>query len=180
VRYLTSFAKLMRLTLESSRETRVPLQNELQLLKNYIELEQLRFGQSFSYRIEVDDEIDPYEDHLPPMLVQPFVENAILHGLRNRAQGKGELTLTFQRTGEYLQCRITDNGVGREKSRALNAKRGKRSLATSITEERIELLSKSLGKPVRFQITDLTDSKGEAAGTEVLITFPQLANDEDA
>ncbi len=179
VRYLTSFAKLMRLTLESSRETRVPLQNELQLLKNYIDLEQLRFGQSFDYTIEVDDEIDIYEDHIPPMLIQPFVENAILHGLRSKSDGRGELTLRFDLKDDYLQCSIRDNGVGREKSRELSAKRGKSSLATSITEERIALLSKSLGKPVRFQINDLQNDNGEAAGTEVIITFPQLASDED-
>ncbi len=180
VKYLTSFAKLMRLTLESSRQTTVPLQNELQLLKNYIALEQLRFGHSFEYAFEVDDDVDPYEVNIPPMLLQPFVENAILHGLRHKKEGEGMLIISFTLNQDKLLCMIRDNGVGREKSRELNAKRGKSSLATSITEERIALLSKSLGQPVSFEIVDLKDEAGTATGTEVRITFPQLASDEDA
>ena len=179
VKYLTSFAKLMRLTLESSREAKVPLQNELQLLKNYIELEQVRFGMAFTYTLEVDEDIDPYDISLPPMLLQPFVENAILHGLRHRQEPGGNLLVGFQLKNERLEVTIQDNGVGRARSAEINAKRGKKSLATSITAERIDLLSKSLGAPVSFSITDLKDENGNATGTRVVLSLPQLAADED-
>ena len=180
VRYLTSFAKLMRLTLESSREAKVPLQNELQLLKNYIELEQLRFNMAFTYTLDVADEIDPYEVSLPPMLLQPFVENAIIHGLRHRQEAGGKLNIGFQLKGERLEVTIEDNGVGRAKSAEINASRSKKSLATSITQERINLLSKTLGRPVTFEVKDLVDADGKPLGTRVRISMPHLAADEDA
>jgi ligand-binding sensor domain-containing protein len=175
VRYLTSFAKLMRLTLESSRESVVPLFNELQLLKNYIELEELRFNHSFTHMINVAEEIDTYETNIPPMLLQPFVENAILHGLRNREGDGGFLLIDFKRVDNRLLVTIEDNGVGRQKTAELNAKRGKTSLATSITAERIDLLSKSLGQPVSLTILDLTNESGQPSGTRVTISFPMLA-----
>ena len=179
VRYLTSFAKLMRLTLESSRESVVPLFNELQLLKNYIELEELRFNHSFTHTLHVPEEIDTYETNIPPMLLQPFVENAILHGLRNREGDGGILLIDFKREDNRLLVTIEDNGVGRQKTAELNAKRGKTSLATSITAERIDLLSKSLGQPVTLTILDLTDESGQPNGTRVTISFPMLADDDD-
>ncbi len=180
VRYLGSFAKLMRITLESSRETLVPLQNEMQLLKNYIDLEQLRFNNKFSYEIEIDEELDPYDILLPPMLLQPFVENAIIHGLKHKEGNDGFLKIAFKDVDNHLLCTITDNGVGRKKSGELNAHRNKTSLATSITEERIDLLAKSLGERVIFTITDLFSKTGEATGTEVVISFPYLSEDEQS
>lgn len=180
VRYLTSFAKLMRLTLESSRESVVPLYNELQLLKNYIELEELRFNNSFTHTITLAEEIDPYESNIPPMLLQPFVENAILHGLRNRSGGGGLLKIDFTLADNRLHVSIEDNGVGRLQSAELNAKRANRSLATSITSERIFLLSKSLGQPVYFSIDDLMDENGRPNGTKVHLSFPTgLGEDDD-
>jgi len=178
VRYLGSFAKLMRITLESSRETVVPLQNEIQLLKNYIDLEQLRFNNKFQYFITVDDEVDVYDVQLPPMLLQPFVENAILHGLRNKEGEDGKLEISFLEADDHLVCTIEDNGIGRKKSAELNVGKNKKSLATSITKERIELLSKSLGERVTFSIVDLENDMGEAMGTKVVITFPHLVSDE--
>ena len=178
VRYLGSFAKLMRITLESSRETVVPVHNEIQLLKNYIDLEQLRFNNKFQYAIHVDDDVDVYESQLPPMLLQPFVENAILHGLRNKEGDDGFLEIRFEEANDHLVCTIEDNGIGREKSAELNKGRNKKSLATSITEERIELLSQSLGERVSFSISDLKNESGAATGTKVVITFPHLVADE--
>ncbi len=174
VRYLGSFAKLMRITLESSRESVVPLHNEIQLLKNYIDLEQLRFNNKFAYTITVDDAVDVYDAHVPPMLLQPFVENAILHGLRHKEGDEGLLEISFEDVDNHLVCSIKDNGIGREKSAELGVNSTKKSLATSITKERIELLSKSLGERVTFSIIDLKTASGEAAGTKVTITFPHL------
>jgi ligand-binding sensor domain-containing protein len=178
VRYLTSFAKLMRLTLESSRESVVPLHNELQLLKNYIALEELRFNNSFTHTLTVADDVDTYETNIPPMLLQPFVENAILHGLRNREGGGGLLLLDFKCANKRLEVTIEDNGVGRQRAAELNAKRGKTSLATSITAERIDLLSKSLGQPVTLTIKDLHAENGLPSGTRVILSFPMLEDME--
>jgi hypothetical protein len=178
VRYLSNFAKLMRITLESSREPLVPLQNEILLLKNYIELEQLRFNSMFDYRIEVDEGLDPYEYSIPPMLIQPFVENAILHGLRHKTGGKGSLEVHFSISGNALVCTISDNGIGRVKSAEINAGKPKKSLATAITRERIDLLERSRGERVKFEIIDLQDASGEASGTRVVIHFPLIIPDE--
>lgn len=178
VRYLSSFAKLMRITLESSREHHVPLQSEIQLLKNYIELEQLRFNNSFQYEITEADEVDPYELQLAPMVLQPFVENAILHGLRHRNEPGGLLKIHFETTDKNLICTIEDNGIGRAKSAEINAKKGKKSLATAITQERIELLAKSRGDKVDFSITDLINPDKSPAGTCVVVVFPLLLTDD--
>lgn len=178
VRYLTSFAKLMRLTLESSRETTVPLQNELQLLKNYIVLEQVRFSMNFTYTLEVDDVLDPFDCNIPPMLLQPFVENAILHGLRHRKEPGGALKIAFTLQNQRLNVTIEDNGVGRAQSATQQTKTNKKSLATSITTERIKLLSKSLGAPVTFSILDLTNDVGQPCGTRVILTLPLLATED--
>lgn len=177
VRYLGSFAKLMRLTLETSRERLVPLQSELQLLKNYIDLEQLRFNHKFDYTLDVDEEIDPYETYLPPMLIQPFVENAIKHGLKHREGTDGQLTVHFAKVDDHLICEVTDNGVGREHSAALNQSKNKQSLATSITQERIALLTKSLGAPVKLQIIDLKAKDGSSTGTKAIVSFPHVEPD---
>ena len=177
VRYLGSFAKLMRLTLETSRERLVPLQSELQLLKNYIDLEQLRFNHKFSYALDVDEDIDPYEMYLPPMLIQPFVENAIKHGLKHLDGSEGKLEVHFKAENDHLVCEVTDNGVGRQKSAELNQNKGNQSLATSITQERIDLLTKSLGAPVKLEIIDLKTEKGAAAGTKAVISFPHVEHD---
>jgi len=178
VRYLSSFAKLMRITLESSREQHVPLQNEIQLLKNYIELEQLRFSHAFDFDIHVAEEIDPFELFVAPMLLQPFVENAILHGLRHKKNGRGKLDITFKITPQNLICVIQDNGIGRQRSADINESSHKKSLATAITQERIDLLAKSRGNRVDFSITDLCTPQGEPEGTRVEVVFPLIQFDD--
>lgn len=174
VKYLNSFAKLMRLTLENSREHLIPLQSEISLLTHYLTLESLRFKGKFTYSMEVDDELDPYEVSIPPMLIQPHIENAILHGLRPKEIGDGKLEVSFKLVSDQiLECSITDNGVGRDMSKKKEIKEtGKKSLATEITKERIELLNKSKHHKLSFSIIDLKDEEGNPAGTRVVLIIP--------
>ena len=178
VKYLNSFAKLMRLTLELSRKKLVPLYSEFNLVKNYLILEQARFNNSFDFEINIDDEIDDYVVMIPPMVIQPNLENAILHGLRHK-QGQGRLTVHFLIKGEDLICEIIDDGVGREKALAKKAENPKshKGLSSNITKERMSLLSKSMERSFLYEIEDLRNKEGQATGTKVVLTFPLIEDD---
>ncbi|GAB5556608.1 MAG: hypothetical protein SchgKO_08210 [Schleiferiaceae bacterium] len=174
VKYLNSFAKLMRLTLETSREHYIPLQSEVSLLTHYLELEALRFKGKFTYELSVSDDLDEYEISIPPMLIQPHIENAILHGLRPKETEDGLVTVNFEPVNEdTLQCVITDNGIGREKAKEKAVREtGKKSLATEITQERIALMNKGNTHKLSFDVLDLKDDSGEAIGTQVILIIP--------
>jgi ligand-binding sensor domain-containing protein len=173
VRYLSNFAKLMRLTLESSREAFIPIETEINILKNYLELEQLRFSESFSYDIILDSALDPY-DQIPPMMIQPHVENAILHGLRPKGTG-GLVTIHFSKSETGICCTIADNGIGRKAAAAIKERSGTyhKSLAGEITENRIALMRKSFGRHFTFKIEDLENP----TGTKVTIQLPLHGGD---
>ena len=166
VRYLNNFAKLMRLTLESSMEHVHPVETEVSVLKNYLELEKLRFQGKFEYEIEVDDEID-YDVGIPPMLIQPHVENAILHGIKPK-DGKSFLSIRFKLDDELLICEVEDNGIGRKAAKALPKRQDHRSMATQINRDRIRLLKLSKNEEVDIQIIDLENP----TGTKVIIKLP--------
>lgn len=170
VRYLNNFAKLMRLTLESSMEHIHPVETEVSILKNYLELEKLRFSDKFDYEIEVDEELD-YTIGLPPMLIQPHVENAILHGLKPK-EGFGFLKISFELDDEVLTCTIEDDGIGRAKARELPNKKAHRSMATQINRDRIDLLRASIDEVIELKIIDKFNQQGEASGTKVIIRLP--------
>lgn len=174
--YLTKFSKLIRQILENGEATEVALKDELILLKSYIQLEELRFKGKISHKIEVADEIDTEATYLPPMLLQPFVENAIWHGLMPRnGQSPGLIKIKIQKASEQLLCSIEDNGVGREKSLSLKQKAvwKSKSLGLKITEERLSLLNKELQRQF-VKITDLKDVLGNASGTRVEISIPTM------
>ena len=170
VRYLNNFAKLMRLTLESSMEHIHPVETEVSILKNYLELEKLRFSGKFDYEIEVDEELD-YSVGLPPMLIQPHVENAILHGLKPK-KSQGFLKISFVLDDAILCCTIEDDGIGRDKAKELPNKKAHRSMATKINRDRIDLLRKSVDDVVDLRIEDKFNQQGEATGTKVMIRLP--------
>ncbi len=170
VRYLNNFAKLMRLTLESSMEHVHPVETELSILKNYLELEKLRFNDKFDYELELDEEID-YDVGLPPMLIQPHVENAILHGLKPLDK-PGFLKISFKVEGDNLCCTIDDNGVGRSAKKSELSTKGHRSMATQINKDRIALLQRSIKGEVALKIIDKIDESGKASGTTVIIKLP--------
>lgn len=170
VRYLNNFAKLMRLTLESSMEHVHPVETEVSILKNYLELEKLRFGGKFDYHIEVDEELD-FDVGLPPMLVQPHVENAILHGLKPMVEG-GKLDISFTLEEAWLCVKVEDNGVGRAKAKENPQKAGHRSMATKINIDRLKLLQSALGETIELKIEDKYADNGAALGTKVTIRLP--------
>lgn len=170
VRYLNNFAKLMRLTLESSMEHVHPVETEVSILKNYLELEKLRFSEKFDYEIELDEEFD-FDVGMPPMLIQPHVENAILHGLKPKGT-KGYVRISFSREEDHLCCVIEDDGIGREKAKSLPGKKAHRSMATQINKDRIALLRKSVDEEIDLQVIDKYNQAGEAEGTKVIIRLP--------
>ena len=173
--YLTKFSNLMRKILENSRHTAVPVRDELDALQLYLELESIRFRDKFDYKITVDEEVDPLMYKIPTMLIQPYVENAISHGLMLRPE-KGLVTVTISLGNNYLACVIEDNGIGREASRAINQKKqhNHHSLGTHITESRLDLANSIYGTSLQATYTDLVDENGSAAGTRVEIHIPIL------
>lgn len=175
MKYLNSFTKLMRLTLEAGTDKDHPVENEITLLKSYVTLEQLRFSHKFDVEFEIDENID-YDIAIPPMLVQPHVENAIIHGLRDLEERRGKLVVRFILTDANLVVEIEDNGVGREANRSQKRKHH-RSMALEINRKRIELLSKSFHREFSLKIHDLYH-EGNAAGTKVVITLPIIYLDD--
>jgi len=171
-KYLSRFAKLMRGILDNSRADFITLDKEIEVLNLYLELEKLRFEKRFSYSIEVDEALESDFVSLPPMLLQPFVENAILHAFPN--QNGGKIKISFSEKNEALLCTVDDNGIGR-KAAAENQKAKKhKSLATKITEERLDTLSNQLNKKAQFTIEDKYDENNIVAGTKVTIEIPYI------
>jgi LytS/YehU family sensor histidine kinase len=171
--YLTKFSRLIRIVLDNSFRKNIFLSEELESLRLYIELEQIRFDHHFSYEISFKEVSDIDDIVIPPMLLQPFVENAIWHGLMYK-DGSGILNVEIKRENEILICSITDNGIGRKRSAELKSSLSinKKSLGMNITASRLHLLNEGIGNQIGLQIIDLLDSVGQSAGTRVIITIP--------
>ncbi len=181
VKYLTKFSRLIRLVLEFSRRKNILLFDEIELLTLYIELENIKSETGFNYTFSIDENLDLKNDEIPSMLIQPFVENSIIHGIQNKMRiaeqkksvYKGELTISFIKQGSFLKCIIADNGVGREK--ALEIKNNKLlnhlSLGMRITEDRLNLFSKAHCKIEYF---DLKDENNNPIGTKAEILIPLI------
>ncbi len=172
--YLTKFSRLIRLVLENSRSEKVTLANELETLRLYIELEAMRFRDKFKYQINVSDSIDQSYIEIPPLLLQPFVENAIWHGLMHKEEGGTVIVEVEQQSVSTLHVTITDNGVGREKAAEFKSKSATRnkSFGMKVTSERIELINQLYSTNTQVSIIDLKDEKGRATGTKVIIEIP--------
>ncbi|MDX1479909.1 MAG: histidine kinase, partial [Saprospiraceae bacterium] len=171
--YLSDFAHLIRMILQHSREKTVTLHQELETLMLYIELEQMRFEHSFDFNCIVDDGIDMHDVHIPPMLLQPYIENAIWHGLMHK-EGQGLLILEFRRQGTSVLCIVDDNGVGRQRAaelKSLSATRYK-SMGMGITRDRIEIMNRMDSLGISVEIEDKQDADGNANGTRVTLTSP--------
>ncbi len=167
--YLVKFSKLMRLVLENSRSNTVTLASELEAVKLYVEMEQLRFDHKFSYNVEVAPGVESGSMHIPPLIFQPYIENAIWHGLMPKGS-PGNVVLRVKRQGEYLLCTIEDDGIGREKATAMRSSTlgHKRSWGMQITSERLNFQN---GEASGIHIIDLHDAEGQPAGTRVDITI---------
>ena len=172
VRYLSKFSKLMRLTLEYSKQSLIPIDKEILSLQNYLELEQLRFNQKFDFTITKDEAI---EDGLalPPLLLQPFVENAIIHGIIPSKE-QGTIGVDFKLDAQHLICTITDNGIGFEKSKAIKQDTVvvHKSMALDITKKRLEMIATSTSKKAKITIEELHPENHDRKGTKVTLYLP--------
>ena len=172
--YLSKFSKLIRLVLENSKSERVSLQNELETLRLYVDMEAMRFQQKVRYEIQVSDEIDTESLQIPPLLLQPFVENAIWHGLMHKEEG-GTVTVSVQQPQpDRLRIEVTDNGIGRAKAAEYKSKSAtkNKSFGIQLTAERIELINQLYQTHTEVQVSDLVDERGQPAGTRVVVEIP--------
>lgn len=171
--YLTKFSRLVRLILQNSQAALIPLECELEALQLYLELESLRFNNHFDFAVKTDDDLDVAALKIPPLLIQPYAENAIWHGLMHKKE-KGHLSIELTEQDKMLNCRIADDGIGRKKAAALKPKSRAthRSLGMRITADRIALLQQQKLIKVSTQINDLVLPDGSAGGTEVILKLP--------
>lgn len=172
VRYLTKFSKLMRLTLEYSKQSLIPIDKEIQSLENYLELEQLRFNHKFSFTITKDEAIED-DLALPPLLLQPFVENSIIHGIIPGKE-QGLITIDFKIDQQNLICTITDNGIGinTSKEKKKDTVVVHKSMALDITKKRLEMIAASTSKKAEVIIEELNPESVGLKGTKVVLYLP--------
>ncbi|OUS02741.1 hypothetical protein A9Q86_02710 [Flavobacteriales bacterium 33_180_T64] len=163
--YLTKFSKLMREILEKSTQKEITINEDIQILKTYMDIENKRSNNSFNYTITIDNSIDPENTLIPPMILQPFVENSIIHGLRT-IEKNGHIHITYNKQDNMMICSVEDNGIGRVKSSEAKEISNKRSLGVSITKSRIEILNKIKNTKGDFNIID------QPNGTKVEVKLP--------
>lgn len=166
MQYLNKFSKLTRQILESSDENYMSLEEEIDLIKSYISIQQMLYGNKFNFKITVDDDIDPESYFLPPMLTQPFIENAIKHGLKDKSEGV--LEIRFQIEGKKLYFEVTDNGAGFGSKVSENHK----SMAMEITRKRLSFYTKEKSTEVLAQ--NITDALQNIVGAKVRFEIPYL------
>jgi ligand-binding sensor domain-containing protein/two-component sensor histidine kinase len=170
--YLGKFSDLMRKTLDMSQQEAILLEDEMQMLETYLSLENMRFRGELDWDVQADENIDVQSRTLPPLVIQPYVENAIKHGLAAK-KGERKLHIFFREDieNQLLICEINDNGIGREKSMILQKQRhsSHQSFSTSATEQRLELLNKGRKRKINVHYEDLYLENGESAGTKVLV-----------
>ena len=176
-RYLNSFARLIRQTLDQSLRSVLSLAEEMEYLETYLKLEQLRFSQQFDYSFIVHKSIDVHHTFIPCMLLQPIVENAIGHGIQNRQQGGGKIEIEFKVSDRLLICSIRDNGPGFSKVQELKTVHHieYQSRGMQLTRQRIELLGKSLSCSTSLAARDIVTHE-IIAGTEIILQLPLITD----
>ena len=170
--FLIRFSKLMRLILENSREKLISVKSDLLTLELYMQLEALRFKHKFDYSISIDPDIDTEKTLIPPMLLQPFVENAIVHGIQNRAGGL--IKINIGREGQMIRCTVQDNGIGRKQAALFKSttETKKESLGVKITQERLQIISKVKKVKTAIFMEDLTGTQTSQSGLRVDVVLP--------
>jgi LytS/YehU family sensor histidine kinase len=178
--YLTNFSRLIRQMLENSVNTIVSVADEIRLLEIYIELEVLRLEKKFQYDIEVDPTLDIHNTEIPFMLIQPYVENAIQHGLRHQS-GEGRLRIHLTQESGSVICTVEDNGVGRQEAGKTGAliKRQHVSHGMSLTEQRLDLLNQMQPCKAGVTVMDLYHSDRRPSGTRVTIIIPKEYDEKE-
>lgn len=167
-KYLDKFSDLMRSTIDNSDASIISLQSEVSYLDNYLQMEKLRFDDKFDYKINIEEGIDRGSVFVPAMLLQPYVENAIRHGMRFLENKKGQIDINVSTQNNLLICEIDDNGIGREKAAELKSKMHieYQSRGMNISNRRAELYN------IQQEVIDKKDEKGEAAGTTIIVKIP--------
>jgi len=171
--YLSKFSKLVRMILQNSQAALITLDCEIESLKLYLELEGVRFDYRFGYKISLSNDLDENALKVPPLIIQPYAENAIWHGLMPKEE-KGQLDIDISQDENFIYIKIADDGIGRTKSASLSSKSSTnhKSMGLHITADRIAMHHDDGSVESAVTINDLTDSEGEAAGTEVIIKLP--------
>jgi LytS/YehU family sensor histidine kinase len=166
----------MRLVLENSREQEVPLENDLAALELYMQLESLRFAKGFQYEIAIDPDIDKENTLIPPLMLQPFAENAIVHGIKNKEHGLIKINVHAE-NNNMIRCVVEDNGAGRETPPAAEENlRKRKSLGMKITQERLNIINQLKKAKAAVHIFDLKDAENKPGGLRIELLLPrQLA-----
>ena len=168
---ITKFANLMRMVLANSQHSFVTLEKELETIRLYLELEVMRYG--FEYEINIADDLDLYEISIPPMIIQPFLENAIIHGIGTKKSNK-RIKLELARENGHILCSIEDNGIGRKKAAELKTMKvsSHQSMGIELTSRRIKSIGKRFGSKLKYFYEDLVDEHGVGCGTRVTVSVP--------
>ena len=173
--YLSDFAKLMRHVIENSKEEYISLEQEIETMKYYLQMQKLRFEYHFSYTFEIDKSLETEYVLIPPMLTQPFIENALEHAF-SKNKNENNLYIRYTRQNGFLKVEVEDNGIGRKK--ALSTKKSKhKSFALSLTKSRLENLNRKKKNKINFEIIDLVSDTGNPSGTKVKFNIPLKYSD---
>lgn len=167
-KYLDNFSSLLRTTIEQSSVSLIPLHQEMDYLQNYLALEKLRFDERFDYKMEIDVDLNIHKTLIPSMLLQPFIENSIKHGIQPMYNKKGLVKIEFKKENDFLICVVDDNGIGREASGMLQKKSGRNSIGRGmeISQRRASLFK------VAIDIEDKKNKEGTACGTCIVLRIP--------
>ncbi len=174
--YLLLFSSLVRNTLDNSEKQYISLTEELEYLQQYLAMEDLRFGEQFDYKITVDKNIISSDVKMPSMILQPFIENALRHGIRQLQNKKGQLKIDFIKENSAIICTVEDNGIGRKAAQLLKSSMhiAYQSKGMELTHRRINLLNTNKENKIEYTIIDMQNENGEATGTKVIFNIPLL------
>jgi len=174
--YISGFARLIRATLHNSSRPFISVTDEVAYLSTYLSLEKMRFKDKMEYFVEVDPAIDQENTLLPPMLIQPYVENCMRHGLRHKASGKGYILITMSQEEGRLMVVVEDNGIGRKKAMEYKSREHieYQSKGMSMTADRIRIISAVYGGDITVKVEDVMNEDGKPAGTRILISLPEF------
>jgi ligand-binding sensor domain-containing protein len=173
-KFLSMFAALVRETLHFSSQKSIRVSDEVRYLSRYLEMERMRFGDHFVYAINVASDLPANFVEIPALLLQPYVENAIRHGVRHRKGGSGIINISFVLEGDELHCIVADNGIGRDRSMSMKGRQPVeyQSRGMELGQKRIEALNKVSQRIIKIEIIDIKDDQGVALGTEVHLKIP--------
>jgi LytS/YehU family sensor histidine kinase len=179
-KFISDLATLIRATLHYSNKPFITIRQEIDYLNTYLSIEKVRFNGKIDYLTEVDTGVDQDDWQIPPMLIQPYVENAIRHGLRHKTSGKGLITVDIRLLTESLQVIVEDNGIGRQQAARYKTREHieYQSRGMSLTADRIRMINSITGKKIEVGVVDLWDSAGQPAGTRIVLTFPLFQSAE--